>query len=74
MNIFTGSFLTPHECQRRLPQAYPDALEVKFNSSVYAFFDLEEMSFIYKIIEQYLQICYGRWNVDMNILDYNLAR
>ena len=37
-------------------------------------FDLEEMSFIYTIFDHYLNIHYGRWNIDMTILDYNLVR
>jgi hypothetical protein len=70
----TDDLLTPHEHQRRLPNAYSDALIVKFNSVVYAFFDLEEMSFIYTLYDNYLGRCSRGWNVDMAILDYNLVR
>lgn len=73
-NIFTASLLTSHERQRRLPQAYSEAVQAKFNPAVMAFFDMEEMSFIYTIFAHHLSIFYGKWDVDMSILDYNLVR
>ncbi|CAF3311939.1 unnamed protein product [Rotaria sp. Silwood2] len=66
--------LTEHERQRRLPKAYSDAFELKLNSDVATFFDFDEMSFIYTLYDIFFNRYSRQWNIDTNILDYNLVR
>jgi hypothetical protein len=75
-HIFIGHLLTPHERQRRLSKAYPNAFDLKPNLSVLAYFDgkEKEMSFFYTLYEIYLGRYSRGWNVDMAILDFNLVR
>jgi hypothetical protein len=74
MYIFIGHLLTLHERQRRSPAAYPNMYELNFKPPVFAFFNGEDMSFLYTLHEVFVGTRSNGWNVDISILDYNLVR